>query len=66
MKRVTALTIYDRWGGIIFSRTDFAPNLSELGWDGGKAQPDVFVYKLEVEYINGDRRTLTGDVTSMR
>ncbi len=66
VQRVTALTIYNRWGGVIFSRTNFAPNLSELGWDGGDAQPDVFVYQLEVEYLDGRRETLTGDVTLMR
>ena len=66
VKRINALTIYDRWGGVIFSRTNFDPNLSELGWDGGQAQSDVFVYKLDVEYLDGRRETLTGDVTLMR
>jgi gliding motility-associated-like protein len=45
--QVQALHIFDRWGSRVFSRTDFLPNVENLGWDGrvgGRiALPGVYV-----------------------
>ena len=60
-----ALTIYDRWGELVFeshNQTD--------GWDGvfkGRpAQPGAFVYYLEVNYNNGEKATDTSTITLLR
>lgn len=59
------LMIFNRWGELMFESKDV-----NIGWDGyykGKlCQADVYVYKMEVEFINGDRATKVGDVTLLR
>jgi len=54
--------IFNRWGELIFE--SFA---QELGWDGiinGKpAKEDVYIWKVEGKYTNGQTFVLTGDVT---
>jgi len=59
------LSIFNRWGELIFESKD-----QNVGWDGyyrGElCQSDVYVYKLEVRFINGQRTTKVGDVTLLR
>ncbi|MEQ8908424.1 MAG: PKD domain-containing protein, partial [Vicingaceae bacterium] len=59
------LMIFNRWGELMFESKDV-----NIGWDGyykGKlCQADVYVYKMEVEFINGDRATKVGDLTLLR
>ena len=57
--------IFDRWGEIIFeSHTKFEP------WNGtykgSLVKNDVYVWKLDVEDINGKKHSLTGRVTLIR
>ena len=70
VKRIVELRIYDRWGNAIFRATDIPVNQADLGWDGtyrGKPMdPAVFVYVVEVEFINDQRRLIKGDVTLAR
>lgn len=58
--------IYDRWGELIFTNENFAPNDPDLGWDGyfndGRAEPGVYVYLFIFEW-NGVVQTWVGDVT---
>ncbi|MAC94148.1 MAG: hypothetical protein CMC96_01470 [Flavobacteriales bacterium] len=59
------LMIFNRWGELVFESKDI-----NIGWDGyykGKlAQADVYVYKIEVQFINGKRETKVGDLTLLR
>ncbi len=70
VRQIPAFRIYDRWGNCVFERFDFQPNDPSLGWDGRwrgkKVNPAVFVYLLEVEYFDGTKETLKGDVTVLR
>jgi gliding motility-associated-like protein len=56
------LMIFNRWGELIFESFD-----QEIGWDGiinGEvAKEDVYVWKVEGKYTNGQTFVLTGDVT---
>jgi len=56
------LMIFNRWGELIFESHD-----RDVGWDGyvnGKmAKQDVYVWKVEGQYINGQGFTEVGDVT---
>jgi gliding motility-associated-like protein len=60
-------SIFDRWGEKIFS-----VETSDLnnGWDGtyrGKLlPPDVFVYYLDAEFEDGQRKQMKGSVTILR
>jgi gliding motility-associated-like protein len=57
--------IYNRWGQKVFQ----SENRKE-GWDGtfkGVVQPmDVYVYTLEVEFVDGTKATKKGDITLIR
>jgi len=59
------LLIFNRWGEVVFESND-----QLVGWDGyykGElCQADVYVYKLELRFINGQRETKVGDLTLLR
>ncbi len=70
VRRIKQLAIYNRWGELLFSKTNFAPNDPEGRWDGtlhGKPlNSQVLVYMIEVEFIDGVIKTYKGDVTLLR
>ncbi|MEQ8625655.1 MAG: PKD domain-containing protein [Vicingaceae bacterium] len=59
------LQIFNRWGELVFESKDV-----NIGWDGyyknQLSQADVYVYKLEVTFINGAKATKVGDLTLLR
>lgn len=59
------LTIYNRWGELVFQTTDI-----DEGWDGyykGKlASPAVYVYTLKVTCLDGTENIIKGNVTLLR
>jgi len=67
---IKKLAIYNRWGEELFNDTDFLPNDPAHGWDGSfknvLINPGVFVYHVEVEYVDGVIEDLTGDVTLLK
>ncbi len=60
------MLIFDRWGELIFKTTDFFQ-----GWDGtvkgkkNKATQDVYVYKIKVYDLKGDKHDFVGHVTCL-
>ena len=68
--RVKSFQIFDRWGEKIFENFNFPPNDPAHGWDGffkGKIMdPAVFVYKAEVEYVDGEVEIFYGDAALVR
>ena len=63
------MQVFDRWGQLVFERTDFPPNEPELGWDGNvdgtPLMPGVYVY--QIMYTAFERQvTLRGDITLVR
>ena len=64
------LRVFDRWGGLLFQKSQFAPNVPSEGWDGrsqgATVNPGVFVYYAEL--ITSDARTerISGDVTVIK
>ncbi len=67
---IEQLTIYDRWGGLVFEQNNFQPNNPTLGWDGtarAKAlNPGVYLYVARVRFLDGEMVTYSGDVTLVR
>jgi gliding motility-associated-like protein len=63
---VRVLRIFNRWGEIVFERSNFAVNDPLQGWDGtfkGKQpQPDVYIYQAEVVCDNGEIIKLSGNI----
>lgn len=67
---IQSMTIFNRWGQMVFQRRDFPANSQAMGWDGtfkGKPAPsDVYVYIIEVICNNAQIVALKGDVTLVR
>ena len=60
------MLIFDRWGELIFQSNEF-----RRGWDGSvkghskKATQDVYVYKIYVKDLKGNRHKFVGHVTCL-
>ncbi|MBK7344776.1 MAG: PKD domain-containing protein [Saprospiraceae bacterium] len=59
------IKIYSRWGNLIYDN-----ETPDTGWDGTyKGEPcpmDVYAYVVEVEYLDGRKEALRGDITLIR
>jgi gliding motility-associated-like protein len=68
--KIHQLKIFDRWGEMVYGASDFMPNDSNYSWDGWFKDeimsPTVFVYYMEVEFIDGQLIPYKGDITMMR
>lgn len=62
--------VYNRWGQVLFERTDATVNDNANGWDGThngvQLPPDVYIYIVEAFCENGELLKLKGDVTIIR
>ena len=70
VEEVVMLEIYNRWGNLVFSKSNFPPNDPSYGWDGLQngdlLNPNVFAYRAIVKYSNGDEQSFKGDVTLLK
>ncbi len=70
IQQINSFQVFDRWGALVFQNQNFLPNDFQEGWDGlihNKLAPvGVYVYTLEVELINGEKRMISGDITLLR
>jgi len=64
---VKSFRIFNRWGQVVFEKSNFTPNDKNNGWNGmigGKyANPDVYVYTCEVICENEVTYTYKGNIT---
>ncbi|WP_349318365.1 PKD domain-containing protein [Chitinophaga sp. MM2321] len=64
---VKSFRVFNRWGRLMFERSNFPPNSIEFGWDGrvnGKlADTGVYVYTVDVICENGVPYSFKGNVT---
>lgn len=69
-RTIKRLQIYDRWGELVFETQNIPLNIENAGWDGTfrgqKVNNGVFVYVAEVEFIDDEVVTFSGDVAVMR
>ena len=67
---VKTLRVFNRWGQIIFEKTNFPINNKQFAWDGrfnGTLQPPgLYPYKLILNCSQGQALELKGTVTLMR
>ena len=69
---VNYMRVFDRWGELMYERERFLPNSLELtsGWDGrykGKyVEPGVYMYAVEVKFLDGKVLLYRGDITVVR
>ena len=72
VKQVNFMRVFNRWGELLYEREKFYPdndNLAE-GWDGRYkgdfVNPGVYVYTIEVEFLDDRVLLYRGDVTVIR
>jgi gliding motility-associated-like protein len=72
VENISFMRVYDRWGELLYERNDFFPDNNNLaeGWDGrynGKlVNPGVYIYIVEVKFLDGRVLLYRGDVTVIR
>ena len=71
--KVNFFRVYDRWGDVVYEDLNFTKAQSleaTRGWDGsykGKEMNSaVFTYAIEVEFLDGIKKILKGDVSLLR
>jgi gliding motility-associated-like protein len=67
---IKGFRIFNRWGQVVFEKSNISPNDPGVGWDGtykGQAvMPDVYVFVLDVVCDNGLLISRKGNVTLIR
>lgn len=70
VRLIKYLQIYNRWGSLVFERTNFLPGNEADGWDGTyrdkSLEPGVYLYFAEVEFLDGIVQKYGGDITLIR
>lgn len=70
VRLVKSLKVFSRWGELVYEQRDFAPNDSSKGWNGefrGKPMPQgIFVYIMELEFVDDEVISVEGDVMLIR
>lgn len=70
VKNVNSMKVFNRWGQLVYEESDFPVNDDTAGWDGtykGKVlDTGVYVFSLEVEFIDGSVKLFSGDVTLLK
>ncbi|MDQ2720947.1 MAG: PKD domain-containing protein [Bacteroidota bacterium] len=68
--KIKNLKIFNRWGELVFERSNFNANDASSGWDGSyngkKLPPDVFVYMLEVTCENNTSLLFKGNIALIK
>lgn len=71
---IKSFMIFDRWGGLLYEASDFAPNDPNMRWDGqitnGKSNStfmsNTFVYVVEAEFVDGATEIFSGEISVVR
>ena len=67
---IRTLRVFNRWGQVVFEKSNVRPNEPSDGWDGPfkgeKLTPDVFVYTVDVICDNNTLLTFHGNVALIR
>ncbi|MEP6792717.1 MAG: gliding motility-associated C-terminal domain-containing protein [Saprospiraceae bacterium] len=70
LKEIEELSVFDRWGNLVFSQLHVQPDDSSVAWDGrmnGKPlNTGVYAYKLIAVFEDGIRVIKFGDITLIR
>ncbi|WP_229208683.1 T9SS type B sorting domain-containing protein [Dyadobacter luticola] len=70
VKMIREMAIYNRWGQVIFQKSNFAASDPAFGWDGSfhgqLSQAGVYPYKIKVELNNGSFLDYDGTVNLLR
>lgn len=67
---INSMQVFDRWGSLVYEKGNFIPDNGLTGWDGEfngqEASPGVYVYKVEISFVDGSKRLDTGSISLIR
>ena len=67
---VKTFKIFNRWGELLIEHNNFPPNDFTYAWNGKmdnqQLNSNVFIYYVEVEFLDGWSQVYQGDVTLVR
>ncbi len=67
---IKQFSIFSRWGELIFNLNNIQPNDRNFAWNGEfngqRLNPGVFIYLIEIEFVDGRTIIYKGDVTLMK
>ncbi|MEZ4988182.1 MAG: gliding motility-associated C-terminal domain-containing protein [Saprospiraceae bacterium] len=70
VSRIVQMQIFARSGQLVYQQANLPTGISEMGWDGTfqgqMLNPGVFVYMAEIEFVDGRREVIRGDLTLVR
>jgi len=70
IQEIEFMQVFNRWGALVFELKEFPPNATPLGWDGTfngePAESGVYVYQVNVIFVDGFEKFYQGDVTIIR
>jgi gliding motility-associated-like protein len=65
-QRIKSVQVFNRWGDMVYEGRNLPLNDPLVGWDGtfnGRdLDPDIFVYRAVVEFIDGSELSFKGDI----
>lgn len=68
--QILRFQVFNRWGELVFEEFDFPINSRLIGWDGNyrgtQMNSGMYIWTLEVEYIDGFREILSGQSNLIR
>jgi len=69
VRSIPSFRIFNRWGDLVFEKENLIPNVETEGWNGyfnnEKMQNGVYIYIVEIEFIDGEIEIFKGDITLM-
>ncbi len=69
VSKINSFRVFNRWGETVYAIDDILPG-TNFGWDGllqgDRAPTGVYVYYLDVEFIDGRMERFKGDVTLLK
>jgi gliding motility-associated-like protein len=67
VRQVKNLQVFDRWGEMVYHQQNIPIERDNIGWDGTfrnlAMESNVFIYFIEVEFLDGKIQQFKGDVT---
>lgn len=67
---IVSVKIYNRWGGLAYEQENLSAGNPVIAWDGRAgnqdAPPGVYTYVFELEFIDGQRLFISGDISLIR
>jgi len=66
IRMIKSFTIFDRWGAPVYNARDHSFREREAKWDGTilsqPAKAGVYIYVIQLEFLDGQLETRTGEV----